>query len=49
VCQIKKPVELEPRSVDIIVRRWQDCTGKQAVREANGVAFDHLTAQRGAE
>jgi DNA modification methylase len=36
-------IELDPKYVDVIVRRWQDWTGQQATREADGVAFDALT------
>ena len=32
-------IELDTKYVDVIVRRWQDWTGKQATREADGVAF----------
>jgi len=32
-------IELDPKYVDVIVRRWQDWTGKQATREADGAAF----------
>jgi DNA modification methylase len=32
-------IELDPKYVDVIVRRWQDYTGKQAIRESDGVAF----------
>jgi hypothetical protein len=28
--------------VDVIVRRWQEYAGAQAVREADGVRFDDL-------
>jgi DNA modification methylase len=38
-------IELDPKYVDVIVRRWQDWTGKQATREADGVAFDALTQE----
>ena len=27
-------IELDPKYVDVIVRRWEDFTGKQAIREA---------------
>jgi hypothetical protein len=37
-------MELDPRYVDVIVRRWQEWTGKQGVRESDGVAFDDLAA-----
>ena len=35
-------IELDPKYVDTIVRRWQDYAGAQAVREADGVRFDDL-------
>jgi DNA modification methylase len=33
-------VELEPKYCDVIVRRWQEFTGRQAVLEADGRTFD---------
>ena len=36
-------IELDPKYVDVIVRRWQDWTGKQATRESDGVLFDQAT------
>ncbi len=38
-------IELDPKYVDVIVRRWQDWTGKAATRNADGVAFDAALAQ----
>lgn len=35
-------IELDPKYVDVIVRRWQEYAGAQAVREADGVKFDDL-------
>lgn len=35
-------MELDPRYVDVIVRRWQDFTGKQAVLESIGQTFAEL-------
>lgn len=35
-------MELDPKYVDVIVRRWQDWSGKAAVRELDGVAFDEV-------
>ena len=32
-------VELDPKYVDVIVRRWQQYTGKQAVRDGDGRTF----------
>jgi len=37
-------IELDPKYVDVIVRRWQEYAGAQAVREADGVLFDDLAA-----
>lgn len=33
-------IELDVKYVDVIVRRWQDWTGKQATRESDGALFD---------
>jgi DNA modification methylase len=35
-------IELDPKYVDVIVRRWQEWTGQQATREADGMPFDEL-------
>lgn len=35
-------MELDPKYVDVIVRRWQDWTGKLATRESDGVGFNDL-------
>jgi len=35
-------MELEPSYVDIAVKRWQDFTGKQAIHETTGKAFDEV-------
>jgi DNA modification methylase len=32
--RIARLMELDPKYVDVIVRRWEDFTGKQAIREA---------------
>ena len=36
-------MELDPKYVDVIVRRWQDFSGGQATRQSDGVAFDALS------
>jgi ParB-like chromosome segregation protein Spo0J len=36
-------MEISPRYVDVIVKRWQDFTGKQATLEATGQLFDELS------
>ena len=33
-------IEIDPRYVDVIVKRWQDYTGKKAVLESSGRTFD---------
>ena len=38
--------ELDPKFVDVIVKRWQDYTGRQAVLEATGQSFDEVSAAR---
>lgn len=35
-------MELDPKYCDVIIRRWQDFTGKAAVRAADGATFDSL-------
>ena len=40
--RVARLIELDPKYADVIVRRWQDWTGQQATREADGVAFDDL-------
>jgi DNA modification methylase len=39
-------MELEPMYVDVIVRRWQQFTGKAAQLEASGETFDMIAAQK---
>jgi DNA modification methylase len=36
-------IELDPKYVDVIVRRWQDYAGAKAIRQSDGVAFDALS------
>jgi len=40
-------IELDPKYVDVIVRRWQDWTGQEAYREADAVKFNDLAALAG--
>jgi DNA modification methylase len=35
-------MELSPNYVDVIVKRWQDYTGRQAILEATGQTFDEV-------
>jgi DNA modification methylase len=39
-------VELDPKYCDVIVRRWEEFTGKQATLEADGRTFEQLKAER---
>ena len=39
-------MELDPRYCDVIVKRWQDWTGKEATLEATGQTFAELSAER---
>jgi DNA modification methylase len=38
-------MEFDPQFVDVIIRRWQDFTGKSAVHEQSGKTFDDLQKQ----
>jgi DNA modification methylase len=42
-------IEMEPAYCDVIVRRWQEFTGKQAVHRRSGAAFDQVRAERSSE
>ena len=42
-------LELSPPYCDVIVRRWEDLTSKEAVREADGATFATRAAARDAE
>jgi DNA modification methylase len=42
--RVARLMELDPKYVDVIVRRWQDYTGKSATRQSDGVAFDAVRA-----
>ena len=38
--RIARLIELDPKYADVIVRRWQDWSGKQAIRVDDGLRFD---------
>ena len=40
-------MELDPKYVDVIIRRFQDYTGKQVTRQADGVEFNALCRESG--
>ena len=37
--RVARLIELDPKYVDVIVRRWEDFTGEKATREADSFAF----------
>ena len=37
-------MELDPRYCDVIIKRWQEFTGKQATQAATGATFDEVAA-----
>jgi DNA modification methylase len=39
-------VELDPKYVDVIVRRWQSFTGKEATLDGDGRTFDEIAEER---
>lgn len=41
-----RTMELDPKYVDVAVRRWQEYTGKKAILEETGQSFDDLEAER---
>jgi DNA modification methylase len=38
-------MEMDPKYVDVIVKRWEDFTGQKAARESDGSAFSDLAPQ----
>jgi DNA modification methylase len=38
-------MELEPRYVDLAIRRWQKQTGERAIHGITGKAFDDMAAE----
>ncbi len=45
--RVARLMELDPKYCDVVVRRWQDHSGKKATRESDGVAFDALVSEPG--
>ena len=39
-------LEIDPRYVDVGVRRWQACTARDAIHAETGLAFDDMQARR---
>jgi DNA modification methylase len=38
--RVNRSMELDPKYCDVIVKRWQEFTGKKATLESTGVEFD---------
>lgn len=47
--RVARLMELDPRYCDVIVRRWQEFSGKQAVLEADGRTFQEVESASNAE
>jgi DNA modification methylase len=45
--RVARLIELDPKYVDVIVRRWQDWSGQEAYRESDAVKFNDLAAAAG--
>ena len=41
-------IELDPKYVDVIVRRWQDYAGKKATRQVDGASWEEAALTSGA-
>jgi DNA modification methylase len=39
-------IEIDPRYVDVSVRRWQSYTGSKAFLKIDGRSFEEITAER---
>lgn len=39
-------MELDPKYIDVIIKRWQDYTGEKATLEATGQTYEELEAER---
>jgi site-specific DNA-methyltransferase (adenine-specific) len=45
--RVARLMELDPKYCDVIVKRWQDFTGKKATLESTGQLFDEVGNNRG--
>ena len=39
-------IEIDPRYVDVAIRRWQNFTGEAAIHAATGKQFDAIASQQ---
>lgn len=44
--RVARCIEVDPRYCDVIVRRWQETTGKQATLDGDERSFDEVTDER---
>ena len=44
--RICRTMELDPRVVDVIILRWQEATGREAVLETAGQTFTQVRSER---
>lgn len=44
--RINNSMELDPKYVDVIIKRWQDFTGQEATLESTNKTFNELSTQR---
>lgn len=44
--RVARLMELDPKYCDVIVKRWQDYTGKKATLESDGRTFEDVAAER---
>jgi DNA modification methylase len=42
-------LEIDPRYVDVVVKRWQQLTGKRVTLEGDGRSFDQIATARNSE
>jgi DNA modification methylase len=46
--RVNRSMELDPKYVDVIIRRWQDFTGQAALHEETGLPFNEMAIQEAA-
>jgi DNA modification methylase len=47
--RVARIMEIEPRYVDVMIRRWENKTGNQAILAASGMPFLAVAAARAAD
>jgi DNA modification methylase len=46
MARVARMMEIDPKYCDVIIKRWQDFTGMQAVLESTGLTFDEVNHAR---